>query len=384
MSGKKLNRIDRSSLVIWSIIVSLLISEILLQLLTRRTHAIISNVDEHEMARRIDERIIYEPFSEWVWAGGQSGKRKEFFIKGHWNNLICHDARDYVFDPRKVNLLFLGDSFVEALQVSDSETFYNILSRNLKANSYNIMGCGRSGWSPTYALANLRGKHTPSDFVPIAPIPGLESLRPQYIFYLLFLGNDLRNESPRIFKEVAGSLSGCLKRDILNQVSTPIELINRLRDFYYLYIYTGRKDFRCISDEYWPYYAYYEEPVSRGFLALEASLLQLKNHAAQHNAKFIFGLVEPYPVPYGNDIFEREMRYNFPDGYGLPFDLQVPGDRLKKFAIENQIPFVNFSEVFSADQERKHYYKMDGHLSSRGHQVISDYLVTKLETLFPP
>ena len=120
----------------------------------------------------------HTPKTEWQWPG-QKDRKVEFFIKGKWNNYGCNDID---FEESGDAQLFIGDSFVESLQVPSDKTFYK-LYRDRVGGKLKIYACGYSGWSPREIYENLLAitkNHV-----------SLSRLKVKHVHLFTYIGNDL-------------------------------------------------------------------------------------------------------------------------------------------------------------------------------------------------
>lgn len=313
----------------------------------------------------------HTPGKTWEWAG-QKGRKIEFFIKDKWNNKGCHDDLDYHFVPDKTRVLIMGDSFVEAMQVSTSMSFYGLLNQSSISNSYIFYGCGVSGWSPSYAYNNLSGKNL--DY-----IQNLDDLEPDVVMYMIYIGNDLRNESPEAFDSDVGEkeVSGCEGR--VPESESFLRLIELLRKAWYINVYSrSTVPVQCIDDFYWPYIKEKPLAVRRGWSSIFKSIKSIKELTVKKGQRFIIGLIEPYPVAYGDNKFRDVVKYNYRLANTSAFDLSLPSSILKEYLDSINVEFINFSDTFRRDDHQKHYYINDGHLSPIGHNSIKSAILELL------
>ena len=158
-----------------------------------------------------DPLVWHLPHHSWFSFGDFAGQKTEFLIRSTWNNFGCNDSIDYdELNKRNApSILFLGDSFVESRQVPQEKSFYSRLRDSILGHKFNIMGCGCSGWSPYYATGALMGtpRATPSGYYLCPMKPTIERLKPEKLFYIVFLGNDYMDEVPNDFLDYKKSVS---------------------------------------------------------------------------------------------------------------------------------------------------------------------------------
>lgn len=396
-TGKK-NYLLNFLILLISIVISLIAAEIFLRLRTEDNLSFYSNLESSKLqsmgvktsgniSKEYFEHIStfnkntwHLPNSEWFWAG-QLGRQVEFFIQSHWNNLACNDPKDYLNDPGKDSLLILGDSFVEALQVPHEYTFYSMLKNDLASKNINVWGCGWSGWSPVYAHMNLNPAMPAKEGLEIGgKFPGLENLKPKWVIYIIYLGNDLRNEAAYSFK--AFNEANKEKIEACPGVpKTPSIVLNKILHFYYMYIRKPEGNLICAMDELWPYLDFNHPTVQEGMKNMRRSLEDLKSDLGARNAKLSVGIIEPYPVAYGRELFKENLKFSFPDTQDMKFDLKAPSESVERMLEELKIPYVNFSKGFARGAQKKHYLKSDLHLSQMGHESLRHQIRNKLESL---
>lgn len=120
-----------------------------------------------------DVNKLYLPHSHALWCGNL-GHALDFENEVVTNALTLHDT-DHAFEknPGVYRILFLGDSFVESLQVPLEDTFFKIIERDLNKKSKELFGkesieavaIGRSGAGSiqeTVDLVNLGLKFSPN------------------------------------------------------------------------------------------------------------------------------------------------------------------------------------------------------------------------------
>jgi len=324
-----------------------------------------------------DDEIIDLPFhvagKSWLWAG-QNGRTVEFLVKGRWNNIGCHDDLDYPISSRPA-VLFLGDSFIEAMQVDLRETFHSRLRHGRFGERFDVWACGVAGWNPGGVERYLNDDSK----MPLAALRRLSKLRPAYVMYFVFIGNDLRDQAGVAFEEMTESAPPC---------RPPVELTgslfwSKLRQVGDMYLTRGGSEFRCIDNQFWPYVPAVIPPVEEGWSATFTALDRMQETLELRGARLIVAMIEPYPFPYGRLAVERAIRSNYPGGKAAPLDLSLPLKRLRTYAASRDLPFVNVSDVVRECGGDDEYYPYDEHFNAKGHRCVADYLDTHRDTLFP-
>jgi len=367
---------------------SLAVADMALEALEARRSLFYTNLTPAELAKlpvktsgivsgQYDDDIIDLPFhvagKSWLWAG-QNGRTVEFLVKGRWNNIGCHDDLDYPISSRPA-VLFLGDSFVEAMQVDLRETFHSRLRHGRFSERFDVWACGVAGWNPGSVERYLNDDST----MDLAALRQLSKLRPAYVMYFVFIGNDLRDQAGVAFEEMTESAPPC---------RAPVELTgslfwSKLRQVGDMYLTRGGSEFRCIDNQFWPYVPAIIPPVEEGWTATFTALDRMKETLEHRGARLIVAMIEPYPFPYGRLAVERAIRANYPGGKAVPLDLSLPLKRLRTYAASRGLPFVNVSDVVRECGGDDEYYPYDEHFNAKGHRCVAEYLDSHRDTLFP-
>lgn len=354
----------------------------------RRQPAFYTNLTPSELAKlpvktsgivtgQYDDDIIDLPFhvpgKSWLWAG-QNGRTIEFLVKGHWNNIGCHDDLDYPISSRPA-VLFLGDSFVESMQVDLRETFHSRLRYSRFGERFDVWACGVAGWNPTFVERYLNDDPR----MPLPALRQLSTLRPAYVMYFVFMGNDLRDQAGVAFEDTMAGAPPC--RAAVQPFASIFWF--KVRQVSDMYLTRGGSDFRCIDNQFWPYVPMTIPAVEEGWTATFTALDRMNETVTRRGARLIVAMIEPYPFPYGRFVVERAIRANYPGGKAVPLDLSLPLKRLAGYAKSRGLPFVNISDVVRACGGDDEYYPFDEHFNVKGHRCLADYLDAQRDTLFP-
>ncbi len=313
------------------------------------------------------------PGRSWLWAG-QNGRTIEFLVKGRWNNIGCHDDSDYPISSRPA-VLFVGDSFIEAMQVDLRETFHARLRRGRFGERFDVWACGVAGWNPSSVERYLNDDPK----MPLSALRQLSRLRPAYVMYFVFMGNDLRDQAGVAFEDTMTSAPPC---------RAPVETGNsilwfKVRQAVDMYLTRGGSDFRCIDNQFWPYIPMSIPAVEQGWTATFAALDRMNATVTARGARLVIAMIEPYPFPYGRLAVERAIRANYPGGKAVSLDLSLPLKRLGEYASSRGHPFVNISDVVRACGGNDEYYPYDEHFNAKGHRCLAEYLDAQRDMLFP-
>ena len=321
----------------------------------------------------ITDLPFHVPGRSWIWAG-QNDRAIEFLVKGRWNKIGCHDDVDYPISTRPA-VLFLGDSFIEAMQLDLRETFHVRLRQSRFGERFDTWACGVAGWNPTDVDRHLTNEPN----LRIPPMGQLATLRPAYVMYFVFIGNDLRDQAGAAFEDTMATAPPC-RAPVAQSGSL---LWFRVRQVADMYLTRGGSNFLCIDNQFWPYVPAKIPAVEEGWNATFTALDRMNQIVTERGAHLIVAMIEPYPFPYGRFAVERAIRANYPGGKALALDLSLPLRRLGGYATSHGLPFVNISDVVRASGGDDEYYPHDEHFNAKGHRCLADYLDAHRDTLFP-
>ncbi|PYR69717.1 MAG: hypothetical protein DMF88_05155 [Acidobacteria bacterium] len=322
----------------------------------------------------ITDLDFHEAGTPWLWAGQRQGSI-EFLVKGRWNNIGCHDDRDYPYSSRPA-VLFVGDSFIETMQLDVRDTFYDRLRHDRFGERFDVWACGAAGFHASRAARYFDNDPKATE---VPAFRRLASLRPTYVMYVVYMGNDLRDEAGSWFEDAEGHGAPCAPRLEPGQSF----LWFRLRQVADMYLTPGGADVRCLNNSFWPYVKTRIPAVEEGWRSMFEGLDRLNRTVTRRGGTLLVGMIEPFPVPYGSFAMARAIRANYPGGKALPLDLALPHTRLAAFAASRGIAFVDFSEALRGCGGRDHYYPSDSHFNAVGHRCVAAYIDAHQDTLFP-
>ena len=316
----------------------------------------------------------HEPGQFWVWAG-QRDRAVEFLVKGRWNNIGCHDNVDYPMSTRPA-VLFLGDSFVETMQLDIRDTFHDRLRHTSFGTRFDVWACGVAGWNPTRVS---RYMNDDPRIVEIPALRQLAKLKPAYVMYFVFIGNDLRDQAGPSFEDALASAPHCAS-PVAPSASLLWFKVRQVADMYFT---RGGSEYRCIDNQFWPYVPAHIPAVEDGWKAMFEGLDRLHGTITERGARLIVSMIEPFPIPYGMWTTQSVIRANYPGGKALSLDPSLPRNRLRAYAASRGLTFVDISEVLRGCGGHDHYYPHDEHFTANGHRCLAEYLDSHQEMLFP-
>jgi hypothetical protein len=372
-----------------SLAVSLAAADVLMDVVENRHRApFYTNLTPAELAKLpvrtsgtitgayIDEITVlpwHEPHKRWIWAGQRQGSI-EFLVKGRWNNIGCHDNVDYAASSQRA-VLFLGDSFVEAMQVDVRDTFYDRL-RHLKfGDRFDVWACGLAGGHPSRLAEHMRGSKAQQ---PVA-LGQLSALRPAYVVYMVYMGNDLRDFAGPIFEDTQAAAPPCRPRIEPGRSF----LWFRMRQVVDMYLSSGGAEPLCLNTSFWPYVAAHIPAVEEGWHGALKGLDELNAMVTERGGKLAIALIEPFPVAYGEFAMERAVRANYPGGKRVPLDLSQPRRRLLEYAANRKLTFIDLSDALRECGGENDYYPSDSHFNVAGHRCVAAYLDKNQTAWFP-
>jgi len=322
----------------------------------------------------VTDLAFHEPGTSWLWAGQRQGSI-EFLVKGRWNNIGCHDDVDYPYSTRPA-VLFLGDSFIETMQLDVRDTFYDRLRHTTFGRRFDVWACGVAGWNPSRVAGYL------NDDPKITEVPALTRLavlRPKYVVYFVYMGNDLRDGAGSWFEDAESHAPPCAPR---------IEpggsfLWFRAWQVANMYFTRGGSEPRCLNNSFWPYVEARIPAVEEGWRVLFDGLDTMNRTMTERGGTLLVAMIEPFPAAYGTFAMARAIRANYPGGKAVPLDLSLPHNRLQAFATRHGLKFMDISEALRECGGQDHYYPSDSHFNANGHRCLAAYINARQDALFP-
>jgi hypothetical protein len=272
---------------------------------------------------------------------------------------------------RSANVVFLGDSFTEAGNMPEKQTFPHNVARALKVVGRNL---GRSGYSPSEELSILKTH-------------GLRC-RPEIIVWQISETNDLNDEVAFHNWIATGRRPG--------PPLTPFP-----RSEAWKKRSPSRQLFRLLRQSIpWPYSGTFHDatgqshdilfshppdvnhsPVGHaGWPLMEAALREGAREVLSSNTKLVLLLVPKKMRVLGHYVeFNAEVRRNLDPQWDLPRE-ETLAWHLDRLCKELDVPFIDATPLLKqrAADGQLVYLPFDSHLSSNGHTVVSEMIVDVL------
>jgi hypothetical protein len=285
--------------------------------------------------------------------------------------------------PRTFRVALLGDSFVEAFQVSQSETLAAILERRLNAEcstsdaQYEVLNFGVSGFGTAEELETLR--HRVSRFAP------------DLVVLNLYASNDLYDNSPELGVEqnrLYYSLSdtGKLTRLGFSVRDNAVKQWLRAHSYAYLFVRDHVKTISALrrgliavsamQDQAAPvrpgetdhalagaqYLRNLPPPVIRAWELTRALIGEMRKQALSQSAAFAV-----IAIPNKEEILTRHSEAN----NDALFDFQQSSRRIDQICHDFDLECLQLSDTFDGKRVDDLYFPMDGHWTPQGHAVAA-------------
>lgn len=275
-------------------------------------------------------------------------------------------------------ILVLGDSFTQAIQVNDEETFSSVLNKKLRktGKNYNILNYGALGYNPYQYLAVLNKTitqfktkyvilnfYTANDFVlpaddirkgcPITVIDGYLMTANASERSWLFMLRQFSHHNTHTYNFLTSKLS-----------SQPIK-----KFLYSLKLSTNNPD----SPEA---QLFVQNENSDKYFENTFSVLETINQITRaQNATFILVII---PARYH---LVPELWGKFWKQYGLTAqpDILLPYKKIAQYGLERNITVINLYDIFSQNHPAQYYGLRDDHYNSKGHQKHAELILKALQ-----
>jgi hypothetical protein len=325
---------------------------------------------------------------------------------GMYDTEHAPDKPDHTF-----RILFLGDSFVHAVQVDESATAHQVLEDNLNElsqskNSFEVISSGVVNWGTNQQLVYYREQ-------------GRE-FQPDLVLLMVYLGNDFQDNLPGNVMTVKGfncyapyfalcdgelvpaPLTYAPGVSTIDNNCTPPRrlLINSLGKLYRhsrLYqqleplIVANRP--RQVFGESYPlaFTALYlpdDEPeLEQAYKITQKTIARLRQEVEADGAQFAVALISPWPIIQISLLSPEEQEFFLKDNPQFS-DAQPdrPNQRMADFLMSQDIPFIDLTQPlieYSAAHNRTPLYIIgEGHWNAEGNRVVADVLTEWLGLQF--
>ena len=278
---------------------------------------------------------------------------------------VAADAGDEVTER---NVLALGDSFTEALQVDYEETFTARLADKLSSSSGNAVGVantGVGGWGPSHYLIKLKQELAK------------DSAKWDAVAVYFFLGNDVEDKrvesfAPRessvrrfaiprklSFKEIKGKLLYPIN-NVLETRSHLFSLVKNRGKF--LLMRVG------LSAHYFPKVLLKENATSQAWEISADVCAEIVRTSNEHDLPVVFLLV---PGVY---MVDEEAAIKYANALSIDhdaYDLRQASTIMGKLLKEKGVDAVDLTDRFKSSGGAELFGKVDTHLSPKGHEVVA-------------
>jgi hypothetical protein len=327
-------------------------------------------VNEPEALQGLNGR---SPGASFEWTG-QAGYPKEYRTRGRWNSWGFNDREppSALGTPGRPSesadpiVLMLGDSYVEALQVSEDAAFFRVAEEQLRAagHAVRMVGLGESGSGACGAADRLE---TYGD-----------RLRPAVVVYA-FVYNDVRNDyAPwtRDAAEIEAKLPGFLSARFATFVPSLDLLCFHVRQRARAWLATHRSRERANPDAL----MFADSSVGDVSLAWQATLGCVDRMAGWSRTRgSAFAVLE---LPPGSPRYTDQVCGDL-SARGNACDPELPRRRLVEDAQRDGhaflTPAADFQRAWQAGQELQ--FRFDGHYNAAGHRIVGQFLGEALRPL---
>ena len=307
---------------------------------------------------------------------------REYFTQIESNLEGFRDINHNLQKPEGVyRIIFLGDSFVQNFQVPLHKTFFKIVENNLaqdKKVEVITIGLGNTGTAQQLiALKKFGLKY-----------------KPDLVVQLLFTGNDIKNNSPRLNHNpyipyyIVNSAGGLQQLSPKPKVERPTDFIKNLR-LVELLLAFRQKIQETLTFENYPldYHVYdktYTEDFENAWKLTERIILETKKVSEKNGSKYL--LVSLANNEQVNQKLWSQVLKRYRDIYPEKLDLEKPDKLLRNFCQSNQL---NCSFMLPYFQTFKNtnsgvltHYRLDGHWTPTGTNLTAQFLVKEIRDRF--
>jgi len=325
-----------------------------------------------------DAETLSRPNARFLWMG-QPGRRREFEVFVRNNSWGFHDEEHSLAKPPgRKRVLLVGDSFVQALQVTLQEGMPRLLARRLKARfrDVEVVAVAQSGWGPIEYGAAI------AEWAP--------RLSADAVVCFFYPGNDVRNSSPeaeRIFGQQAagplgdlwrrpetGELPGLLVRGSrLNALLSRLVLLHRARVRFadWAFPYKIPVDFYVFANGDFPF-------VEEGWRRLGAETAAIHAELKAAGRPFlVVSTSDAFRLQRSPETLRRQLERDYPEAARLHWDFDRFEGRLGAILSPLEVPYLELESRLAERMRRTGricHFPADGHWNGLGHAWAAEAL----------
>ncbi len=324
-----------------------------------------------------------------------------------FNALGMHDTDHAWAKPANTfRMLMLGDSFVQAIQVNETETAHQVLEDRLNAASpgqnFEVISSGVVNWGTNQQLVYYREQG--------------RRFEPDLVILMLYLGNDFQDNLPGNVMTIdgfncyapyfalcesefyptsltyapgfsrMGDVCSPLQRWIINGAGQSYQISRLYRQIEPLIVarYPREEFGKDFPLDFAALYLPDEEPaLRRAYQLTEATIAQLRQEVEADGARFAVALISPWPVIRLQMLTPAEQAVFLKDNPQFTqAQIDRPNQRMIEFLTAQNIPFIDLTQpmiAYSSARGRVPLYIIgEGHWTAEGNQVagnlVADWL----------
>jgi len=329
----------------------------------------------------------------------------EYFVNVEYNSHGFRDVEHNLENEKKCyRIAFLGDSYIEGIQVDRSELITSVLEKQIASYTtrcVEVMNFGISGFGTAQEYLLLESeviKYSPSAVI-LGLLPGndirnnsikLDQATSDYSFaqrpYFSLENNKLElhppTEAARVSFERRGwrykifDNSALLK--FLHQRLTHVDAVANLMVRFGFLSKSTLLLTRGVPTDYNIYLPELDNEWKNAWEITEILLGKFKKLLTSKNIPLLVVVIPSREQIYSQDW--QEILDTYPDMKNKKWDLEYPNKRLNDYLQYNKIEAIDLLGIFnkhSLNPERINY-KLDGHWTSFGHKIAAEAISGKI------
>lgn len=276
---------------------------------------------------------------------GEYGGHKIFYDKYGYRTSNHHVGNFKERDDEN-SIIFLGDSYTEANQVSYENTFVNKIGRILKVNTLNL---GVSSYSPAIYLVQTKRQ--------------LHLLKSKLVIMQIFrndFDNDVKYLTKAIFKddELFGIDGG--NKNIYVSILRKSYLVRFLRKSQLLIVELFKK--RNFSNKNLNF-TYIDDIKNENLIQTTKIILEIKKELNKSDKKLLVFMMPSKTLSKVRKCCESDTVYN----------------KFKTQMKNRNINFLDISKYFSNHSNQEDlFFDVDIHLTEKGHEILANGLINEM------